>query len=101
MHSNNPFLLLAFPASDNLPPYQLRLRLLNASPDQSLFYKVKTTVSNLQYFVVSPNPAYPIHQWGVIMAEGEACMLPMPNPAAFLNGLEDATQVGHVLTRGE
>src|SRR5579875_1496669 len=26
--------------------------------------------------VVSPNPAYPIHQYGVIMAEGEACMLP-------------------------
>jgi alanine-synthesizing transaminase len=39
--------------------------------------------------VVSPNPAYPIHQYGVVMAEGHACMLPMPNPAAFLNGLED------------
>src|SRR3954449_10745665 len=39
--------------------------------------------------VVSPNPAYPIHQYGVIMAEGQACMLPMPDPATFLNGLED------------
>jgi alanine-synthesizing transaminase len=39
--------------------------------------------------VVSPNPAYPIHQYGVIMAEGHACMLPMPDPATFLNGLED------------
>ena len=29
--------------------------------------------------VVSPNPAYPIHQYGVIMAEGNACMLPMPD----------------------
>src|ERR1700736_3052424 len=38
--------------------------------------------------VVSPNPAYPIHQYGVMMAEGHACMLPMPNPAEFLNGLE-------------
>lgn len=38
--------------------------------------------------VVSPNPAYPIHQYGVIMAEGHACMLPMPSPAEFLNGLE-------------
>lgn len=38
--------------------------------------------------VVSPNPAYPIHQYGVIMAEGHACMLPMPDPASFLNGLE-------------
>jgi alanine-synthesizing transaminase len=39
--------------------------------------------------VVSPNPAYPIHQYGVVMAEGHACMLPMPNAGAFLNGLED------------
>jgi len=39
--------------------------------------------------VVSPNPAYPIHQYGVIMAEGHACMLPMPDAATFLNGLED------------
>src|SRR6202161_1890238 len=36
--------------------------------------------------VVSPNPAYPIHQYGVIMAEGQACMLPMPDAATFLNG---------------
>ncbi len=39
--------------------------------------------------VVSPNPAYPIHQYGVIMAEGHACMLPMPSPEEFLNRLED------------
>ncbi len=39
--------------------------------------------------VVSPNPAYPIHQYGVIMAEGHACMLPMPDADTFLNGLED------------
>ncbi len=38
--------------------------------------------------VVSPNPAYPIHQYGVVMAEGHACMLPMPTPAEFLNRLE-------------
>ncbi|MBM3788422.1 MAG: aminotransferase class I/II-fold pyridoxal phosphate-dependent enzyme, partial [Acidobacteria bacterium] len=37
----------------------------------------------------SPNPAYPIHQYGVIMAEGDARMLPMPDPATFLQGLED------------
>src|ERR1700674_1605451 len=35
--------------------------------------------------VVSPNPAYPIHQYGVIMAEGHACMLPMPDAATFLH----------------
>src|ERR1039458_9010149 len=39
--------------------------------------------------VVSPNPAYPIHQYGVIMAEGQAVMLPMPDAATFLNRLED------------
>jgi alanine-synthesizing transaminase len=39
--------------------------------------------------VVAPNPAYPIHQWGVIMAEGNSCALPMPDPATFLNHLED------------
>jgi alanine-synthesizing transaminase len=39
--------------------------------------------------VVSPNPAYPIHQYGVVMAEGHACMLPMPDPATFLEGLHD------------
>src|ERR1700691_4006089 len=39
--------------------------------------------------VVSPNPAYPIHQYSVIMAEGHACMLPMPDPATFLQSLED------------
>jgi alanine-synthesizing transaminase len=39
--------------------------------------------------VVSPNPAYPIHQYGVLMAEGHACMLPMPNAAEFLERLRD------------
>src|SRR5580700_3406653 len=38
--------------------------------------------------VVSANPAYPIHQYGVIMAEGEACMLPMPDAATFLDELK-------------
>ena len=39
--------------------------------------------------VASPNPAYPIHQYGVIMAEGEACMLAMPDAGTFLQGLRD------------
>src|SRR5215469_2278595 len=39
--------------------------------------------------VVSPNPAYPIHQYGVIMAEGHACMLPMPDAATFLERLKE------------
>lgn len=39
--------------------------------------------------VAAPNPAYPIHQYGVLMAEGHACTLPMPDPAEFLNRLAD------------
>jgi alanine-synthesizing transaminase len=39
--------------------------------------------------VVSPNPAYPLHQYGVILAEGEALMLPMPDAGSFLQGLQD------------
>ncbi|MBY0502577.1 MAG: aminotransferase class I/II-fold pyridoxal phosphate-dependent enzyme [Bryobacteraceae bacterium] len=39
--------------------------------------------------VVAPDPAYPIHQWGVVMAEGQVCRLPMPTPAEFLNRLTD------------
>lgn len=39
--------------------------------------------------VVSPNPAYPLHQYGVILAEGEALMLPMPDAGAFLQRLQD------------
>src|SRR5437764_15403545 len=38
--------------------------------------------------VVSPNPAYPIHQYGVLMAEGHACLLPMNTPAEFLERLK-------------
>src|SRR5450432_861584 len=45
--------------------------------------------------VVSPNPAYPIHQYGVIMSEGHACMLPMPDPETFLNHLENLYQKGN------
>src|SRR5690242_20727148 len=39
--------------------------------------------------VASPNPCYPIHQYGVLMAEGQACMLPMPDAATFLERLEE------------
>lgn len=45
--------------------------------------------------VVSPNPAYPIHQYGVIMSEGHACMLPMPDADTFLNHLENLYQKGN------
>ncbi len=39
--------------------------------------------------VVSANPAYPLHQYGVILAEGEAQMLPMPDATTFLAALKE------------
>jgi alanine-synthesizing transaminase len=38
--------------------------------------------------VVSASPAYPIHQWGVTMAEGHSVMLDMPDPDTLLDNLE-------------
>ncbi len=45
--------------------------------------------------VASPNPAYPIHQYGVLMSEGHACLVPMPDSATFLNRLEDLYKSSH------
>ena len=39
--------------------------------------------------VVAPDPSYPIHQWGIVMAEGHACNLPLRSPDDFLNRIED------------
>ena len=39
--------------------------------------------------VITPAPCYPIHQYGVIMAEGRAVPLPVADPPEFLNRLED------------
>jgi alanine-synthesizing transaminase len=56
----------------------------------------KEALSHLMYAVIAPgdvvalaNPCYPIHQYGVIMAEGQACTLAMPTPEEFLNRLKD------------
>ncbi len=38
--------------------------------------------------VACPNPAYPIHQYGVVMAEGEGHLLPMPDAETFLDNLK-------------
>jgi len=68
---------------------------LNADSEAIVTIGAKDALAHLLFaiigpgdVVVSPNPAYPIHQYGVIMAEGEACMLPMPDAAAFLDGLK-------------
>ena len=39
--------------------------------------------------VAMPDPSYPIHQWGVVMADGEQVAVPMPSPSEFLNRVED------------
>ncbi len=39
--------------------------------------------------VVSANPAYPLHQFGVVLAEGDAQMLAMPDTATFLDNLKE------------
>ena len=69
---------------------------LDANSEAIVTIGAKDAVSHLLFAVigpgdevVSPNPCYPIHQYGVIMAEGKACTMPMPDPASFLNRLED------------
>ena len=49
--------------------------------------------------VICPNPAYPIHQYGVVMAEGHAVALPMPTPEEFLNRLEDVYRTSLIKPR--
>ena len=39
--------------------------------------------------VAMPDPSYPIHQWGVVMADGEQIAVPMPSPEEFLGRVED------------
>src|SRR5260370_23098 len=49
--------------------------------------------------VVCPNPCYPIHHYGVIMAEGNACTLPMRDPATCLSSLEDLYRYSYAATK--
>jgi len=42
--------------------------------------------------VVTPDPSYPIHQWGIVMADGHACNVPIDPPDEFLNRFEDLCQ---------
>ena len=39
--------------------------------------------------VIAPDPSYPIHQWGMVMADGQPCNLPLTTPDDFLNRIED------------
>ena len=39
--------------------------------------------------VAMPDPSYPIHQWGVVMADGKQIAIPMPSPEEFLGHIQD------------
>ena len=39
--------------------------------------------------VIAPDPSYPIHQWGIVMADGRPSNLPLSTPDDFLNRIED------------
>jgi len=43
--------------------------------------------------ILSPDPAYPIHAYGFIIAGGEICAVPAPDPESYLRGLHDAVAV--------
>jgi alanine-synthesizing transaminase len=69
---------------------------LDAATEAIVTIGAKDALAHLMFAIVgpgdvvaSPNPAYPIHQYGVIMSEGHACTVPMPDAATFLNRLED------------
>jgi alanine-synthesizing transaminase len=56
----------------------------------------KDALAHLLYAIIAPgdpvisaNPAYPLHQYGVVLAEGDARMLPMPDARTFLAGLKE------------
>lgn len=49
--------------------------------------------------ILAPNPAYPIHAFGFIIAGGVIAPVPAPTPEAYLSGLSEAIQVSHVKPR--
>ncbi len=75
---------------------------LDASSEAIVTIGAKDALAHLMFAIVgpgdvvaSPNPAYPIHQYGVLMSEGHACLVPMPDPATFLQRLEDLYKTNH------
>ncbi len=49
--------------------------------------------------ILSPNPAYPIHAYGFIIAGGVIAPVPADDPETYLAGLHDAISVSHVKPR--
>ncbi len=69
---------------------------LNAETEAIVTMGAKDALAHLLFatigpgdVVAAPNPAYPIHQYGVIMSEGYSHMLPMPNAETFLERLRE------------
>lgn len=49
--------------------------------------------------ILSPDPAYPIHAYGFIIAGGVIAPVPADDPQTYLAGLHDAIKVSHVKPR--
>ncbi|WP_411820533.1 LL-diaminopimelate aminotransferase [Hyphococcus formosus] len=49
--------------------------------------------------ILSPNPAYPIHAYGFIIAGGVIAAVPAPSPEAYLSGVAEAIKLSHVKPR--
>lgn len=69
---------------------------LNSETEAIVTMGAKDALAHLMFavvgpgdLIVTPNPAYPIHQYGILMAEGNAYALPMPDAATFLERLKD------------
>lgn len=49
--------------------------------------------------ILAPDPAYPIHAFGFIIAGGVIIAVPAPSPEAYLSGLSDAITKAHMKPR--
>lgn len=49
--------------------------------------------------ILAPNPAYPIHAFGFIIAGGVIMPVPAPSPEAYLSGLSEAIGKAHMKPR--
>lgn len=49
--------------------------------------------------ILAPNPAYPIHAFGFIIAGGIILAVPAPTPEAYLSGLSEAVGKAHTYPR--
>jgi alanine-synthesizing transaminase len=69
---------------------------LDAETEAIVTMGAKDALAHLLYAILAPgdgvisaSPAYPLHQYGVVLAEGDARMLPMADGPTFLAGLQE------------